>query len=367
MGDQSSSPATPNYTPVSEGQKKTAKDAAAISSRARQMAEEQYAAAEKTSAKSEGITDKVIAHQLSQMSTNAEWAQYSMDRFQDTFQPVEDAFVEHAMNFNTDAYRDRFMGQAGALTAEAHQAALQQNKDKLAGYGIDPSSGRFAGLDMKAATAAASAIAMAQNEAGLYVDQHGERLLAEAAGMGNKYPGMADTFNDNSTAAGNAANSNRLAFQDTWTASQQPTQQYTALANDANRVRSAALTGQGQVLNDQYKSQVTKYDQDQKSSSGIGTALGTVAGVAAPLMKVAAAPATGGASMLFNDGGHVPDQVSPTEGAAIDDVPALLTSGEYIIPKYAVEHFGVSKFDKMLQAAQKSNGPDRPRRAIEET
>lgn len=366
MGDEANPPKAPDYSPVDTGYGRLTDQSIKLSNQAMDRADSQFESAQAASAKSEGVTDDVVKEQLALMGENADWAEYSMSRFQETFQPVEDAFVQHAMNFNTDAYRDQAMGLAGARVAQASAAELQSAKEELMSYGIDPSSGRFAGLDSQAATATAAAVAAEQNAAGRYVDEHGEKLQLQAAALGEKYPGMSDRFSDNTTAAGNAANTNRLAYQETKYATEGTAPQYTAAATGAMGVTNQAIGGRSGALTDRYNAEAKAYQQDKDNSTGIGGALGTFAGIAAPYVKMAAAPATGGASMMFKDGGHVPDQVSPTGGGAVDDVPALLTSGEYIVPKYAVEHFGVGKFDKMLEQAKQSNGPDRPRRAIQE-
>jgi hypothetical protein len=52
-------------------------------------------------------------------------------------------------------------------------------------------------------------------------------------------------------------------------------------------------------------------------------------------------------------GGYVPDELSPTQGKAVDDVKANLTSGEFIIPKDVVEFKGKEFFYKLMANARR--------------
>jgi hypothetical protein len=90
-------------------------------------------------------------------------------------------------------------------------------------------------------------------------------------------------------------------------------------------------------------------------TNAIGSALGLVGGIGLsylnPLGK--GARAATGAVPHQAAGGTVPDQASPTDGAAVDDVPAQLTAGEFVIPKAAVEWFGQKHFHQLIDKANK--------------
>src|ERR1700747_3518239 len=51
-------------------------------------------------------------------------------------------------------------------------------------------------------------------------------------------------------------------------------------------------------------------------------------------------------------GGGVPPQASPSGGQAVDDVPADLTAGEFVIPKDVVEWKGMEHFYKLMDQAR---------------
>jgi hypothetical protein len=52
-------------------------------------------------------------------------------------------------------------------------------------------------------------------------------------------------------------------------------------------------------------------------------------------------------------GGYVPDELSPTHGNKVDDVPANLNAGEFIIPKDIVEWKGKEFFYKLMAQTRK--------------
>ena len=55
----------------------------------------------------------------------------------------------------------------------------------------------------------------------------------------------------------------------------------------------------------------------------------------------------------YAEGGHVPDELSRSDGDVVDDVPANLTAGEFIIPKDVVEWKGKEYFYKLMAQARK--------------
>lgn len=60
---------------------------------------------------------------------------------------------------------------------------------------------------------------------------------------------------------------------------------------------------------------------------------------------------TGGGGMA--KGGYVSPDLSPTDGDAVDDVPAQLNAGEYVIPKDVVGWKGKSFFAKLIAQSRK--------------
>ena len=63
-----------------------------------------------------------------------------------------------------------------------------------------------------------------------------------------------------------------------------------------------------------------------------------------------------GSSMA--EGGEVPDELSRSDGQVVDDVPANLTAGEFIIPKDVVEWKGKEFFYKLMAQSRKLRATD---------
>jgi hypothetical protein len=55
----------------------------------------------------------------------------------------------------------------------------------------------------------------------------------------------------------------------------------------------------------------------------------------------------------FHDGMPVPPDASPSAGGAIDDVPARLNVGEFVVPKDVVRWHGEKFFQNLIQKARK--------------
>src|SRR5207344_2286422 len=54
------------------------------------------------------------------------------------------------------------------------------------------------------------------------------------------------------------------------------------------------------------------------------------------------------------EGGYIDPSQSPSQGAQVDDIPARVNAGEFIMPRDVVEWFGHEKFQKMIQQARKA-------------
>ena len=73
--------------------------------------------------------------------------------------------------------------------------------------------------------------------------------------------------------------------------------------------------------------------------------------------------AEGGQIPEGEPGMHIPDEASPSRGSAIDDVPARVTPGEFIVPKDTVQWVGEKHLQKLIQKSreEKAQAQARPR------
>jgi hypothetical protein len=122
--------------------------------------------------------------------------------------------------------------------------------------------------------------------------------------------------------------------------------QYMGLQNQSLGTWSGAL-------NAGYQNQIAAYNAANQDS-GWGTALGLVGSAAIKFL------ADGGPT----DGGGVPNDASPSDGAAIDDVPARLTAGEFVVPKDVAAWKGEEYFQKLIDQSRKAKGQASAKPAI---
>jgi hypothetical protein len=110
----------------------------------------------------------------------------------------------------------------------------------------------------------------------------------------------------------------------------------------------------GNTLNQGYQNQLDAWKANQSSSSGIGGALGLIGG-----MLFAA---DGGEVPEYDPNGAIPVSASPSGGRAIDDVPARVTPGEFVVPLDVVKWKGEEFFQKMIkQSREAKSAPDNAR------
>jgi hypothetical protein len=125
---------------------------------------------------------------------------------------------------------------------------------------------------------------------------------------------------------------------------------------------NSALGTWGNTLNMGYQNQLAGWKAGQQQSSGWGSALGMVAGLgmsAIPggsLFGKALGMAEGGV-VDTTQGPHagvkIDPEMSPTQGAAIDDVDAKLNVDEFVIPADVLKWKGEEFFQRTIEASRK--------------
>lgn len=324
----SEAPPPPDYTPIAEASKEASAEATAL-------AREQFDWAKQAYADNKGVTDKVVDSFLQSMDTNQANADKDRARYEQIYQPLEDDLAKEAKDYATPERKDLEMGRAQSTVGQQFQAARANAQRDLEAFGVDPSSTRFAALDIGARAQEAAAKAGAGNQASQMVDATGRALRSEAINVGRGYPGqIAGTYNTSLQAGTGAVNSgNSTTATGGQTMGTAP--QYMGQSN-------AALNTWGNTLNMGYQNQLGQFNADQNASSGWGSALGIGASLlTTPLKGTAlAALASGGAVGEATPGGTVPAAASPTGGKAVDDVPSALTVGEFVVPKDTVQWLG---------------------------
>lgn len=290
-------------------------------------AKEQYG---KDQATIKPIIDQLVNTQKSQ----ADWAKQQQDFWTNTYKPMEQKFATDAANWDSPGRIARETGRSMANVAQQVQGARTAAEQELKDYGVNPNSGRFRATNLESRVQGGAAQAAAANQTREDIQNQGMALRAQAINIGRGYPGAVATTYGTAGNAGNSAISGVNTGTQVGASTMGTGPQYYGLGNQA-------LNTWGNFSNNNYNNYLSGYQlANSPMSSGIGSALGLIGGAAASYAK-------------FAEGGAVPDGASPTQGSAIDDVPARLTAGEFVIPKRAVEWFGEKHMHDLIAKADK--------------
>lgn len=354
MGGKSKAPEPPDYSGLVAASEKAADYSF-------QLGKEQLAWAKEQYASDSEIVGKVVDAALRRQELNDEAALSDRERYEKRFQPLEDELIRDAKNFSSPERQDYEAGRASATVAENFDAQRRAAAQNLEAYGVDPTSTRFAALDMGSRVAQAAAQAGASNQARTQTEMMGRAMRSEAINVGRGYPGqIAGTYGTalqsgaagaNTALAGTASGASTMGTGTQWTG-----------------MGMSGLGQAGNLMNMGYNNQLSAAQFNAQQSSGLGMLGGALLG---------AAGNAGGFGKLFTfeeggavpdvtSGGNVPAEASPTRGAAIDDVDAKLTAGEFVVPKDVVSWKGEEFFQKLIDGSRKSRqtAPAKPSYAI---
>lgn len=329
-------PAAPDYSGVAAANEKSAQ-------LAYQLGQEQLAWAKEQYANDKVTYDKIVNGFLEDMDESSAAAAKDREFYEKNFQPLEEALANEAKTYDTPERREKEMGSAQSAIAQQFDSQRQNAQRELEAYGIDPSSTRYAALDMGTRVGQAAAQAAAGTAANNRVEDTARALRSEAINVGKGYPGqVASSYQTASQmgqgAAGTTGQSSQIGGQNMG----RPTD-YMGLGNQA--------VGQwGNTLNMSYQNQLDRFKANQSASSGWGSALGLVGGLAT---KWIPGLAEGGAVPDPRDVGAIPEEMSPSGGQAIDDVPANLNAGEFVIPEDVVSWYGEKHMYSLIDKANK--------------
>jgi hypothetical protein len=269
--------AAPDYSAVAAANKEAAEIAAGVAREQLAWAREQYT-------QDREITQQFLDVMLPNMVAESEAGQRERARYQEVFQPVEDALAREAADY---ASPERMALEAGKAQADVAQAFDAQRRGALAmleSYGVDPSMARAGALDRSARITQAAASAGAANAARTQVENVSRALRGEVINIGRGYPGsIAQAYTTAQQAGGGAVQSNLQT-----TASGANTMgtgmQWTGLQSGFQQNWGQNLASQGQTW-------AAAQQARSQAVAGIGSAIGGLAGLAM-------APYTGGASNL---------------------------------------------------------------------
>jgi len=351
-GGKNSAPAAPDYSGIAAASEKSAQYSYALGKEQLAWAKDEYA-------QNKGLVDQVVGSSLRRQDINDSAAIADRDRYERIYQPLEDEAVNEARSYASPSRQEYEMGRASAEVASKVEGQRRAARQQLESFGLNPSDTRYAALDLGARVQGAAAQAGAANQARAQAEGVGRALRSEAVNVGRGYPGqVAGTYGTALQSGNQAVNSSLANFSSGSQAMGTPTQ-WQGLGNQATGIW-------GNTLNMGYQNQLAQYQANQQASSGIGSIMGGVLGV------IPAFLAEGGAIPdEVTSGGKLDSAMSPSRGAAIDDIPAQvngsgqpvrLNADEFIVPADVAKWKGEEFFQKMIQQSrqQKQQAPAKP-------
>ena len=213
-----------------------------ISDIAEQLMQAQYAWGQQQFAQNSQLTDQVVGDMMNLYGSLSGMGTTLMNQYSQYFMPEYQNLVNDANNYASQARIQQAMGAAESGVAQNFNGQRNAALADLQGFGIDPSSGRYAQLDQAERTQEAAAAAGAGFQAEQATEATGRALRSEALQLGSVMPSQA-------TAAYNAAGQAATAAENATLANSQegvnmmgsPTQ-WGALGQ---QLRTSASTGGG--------------------------------------------------------------------------------------------------------------------------
>jgi len=233
-----SSPPPPDYAPLAKASAESAKIMGELGANQLAFAREQY---DRSAPILEGIANQQMAAQKEQMDQARDYYNYQRD----TFRPVERGLVADAERFNTQAYRNQMASKASADAGLAFSQNQRMNQRAMASMGVNPNSGRFAGMQNASNLALSAQRANAMTNSRTQADQMGYARRLDAVGMGRGLAGAS------AAAYGGASGAGSMAGQNYQSAGQNYMGNMGAAGNTYNAGFNTQMTGLGNILNNQ--------------------------------------------------------------------------------------------------------------------
>jgi len=198
-------------------------------------------------------------------------------RRQELFFPIEERQISEAMAAGGEADQERqaalALGDIRAATARQQRDIAQQQQS----FGIDPTSGRFQGMQRAAGIDTAAMEAAAANRARSAAEQLGWAKRMDALALG------AGQFGNQATATGLSLTAGNQALM----SGQVPIQNAMAMGSSMNQANTGAMQGWGQVGSlgvQKYSADVNAYRAQQEASAsgsgGFGSMIGSLGAAA---------------------------------------------------------------------------------------
>lgn len=287
-------------------------------------------------AATDALTGNLVKAQTDLANTQAQQSKDTYSRYQTNFAPLENTIAENAKNFDTEAERERYAGQASADVNNAFQNVEKQNIRSQARYGLRPNANALAAIDSQVRANQAAQTAGAMTAARYNARDTGYARQLQAVEVGKGLPVTATGEATGATQGfSNASNMNATANAS-----------YNAGLNTSLGFTNSGVNALGTAANG--------YNALNNYNANI---YGMQSQQAASLLNFGGAMYGGSQGWFKADGGEI-DTTNDNEPKGLvfgpgsttsDSVPAMLSKGEYVIPADVVKAKGIQFFDKLLE------------------
>lgn len=236
------------------------------------FANEQFGVANERQKEQDKIANEVTQQQLDASKQAQGWATADRNRYENTFTPLQDEFIQQAQNWDSPERQQQMAAEAKAdvLTSASQQRGATQRQ--MAGMGVNPTSGRYAGVDRAGENATALAAAGAQNNARNTVRNQAMSLKGDAINLGSGLGVNPATSLGLSSSTGSAAFGTTAANNS----------QSAGLGNMVGAGYQGAMNGynsQASILNQQQQNKIQAQQMNNQSSSSLWGGIGSLAGM----------------------------------------------------------------------------------------
>lgn len=309
-------------------------------------------------------TIKKLADQEYEIAAaNKQRADEYADYERETYRPLEKSIVKAAEEYDTEAKREQLGRQAAGDVTQAFDVTRNQLSRDLQQRGIRPDSGAFAALNTKLATQEALARAGAATNARNQAEDLGYARKLDAAGLGRNLAPNASTAYGVSLNASNQSNATGMSGGNFMS------QAYGQGSNMLGQASNAYGTA-GNIYGQEFNARMQGYNAKQQAAGAFWGGIGQAAGrLGAAWMGMPAADGghvTRNGIRAYRDGGihNGAGPVSGPGGPVDDQIPALLSDGEYVLPADTVKKIGVKKLDKVVKKTHTPAAVQRKKRGL---
>jgi hypothetical protein len=289
----------------------------------------------------------VVAQNNSMAGQIGSNATQNLNTYGSTFVPLQKTEAQAAQDYGSQANVARLQGQAVANVNSANQAARANSAAALASEGVDPASIHGGALDRQASVMGAAQAANAGTQSAIQTQQQAFNMQNQANQLGLAV-GQQGTAGA-ATAAGVTDQGQQVQNQTNQAGVNNLTAANTYLNTGVNANKSSSdIASQG------FGNQMQQYQAQQAQSAGLMSSIGSIAGAAMMFMENGGpVPGAIPTTSNYSQGGNVTSRgalpTSPIPGST-DTKPALLTPGEFVMPKDVVDFKGQDYFHRQVDS-----------------